>query len=76
MSRAACSASAVAVTSNGLTGSASSPNTSAAPVSRRQDDGRIRSEITRPSSTTRFMPSRTELISNTSLRRSTASAAG
>ena len=65
-----------AETSNGLTRIASSPSSSAAPVSRESTSAGSRSDSTRASSTTRFMPSRTELMKTTSLRRSTASAPG
>ena len=76
ISSAACSASAPADTSNGLTAIASSPSTSAAPISREITTAGSRSDSTSASSTTRFMPSRTEFTNTTSLRRSAASAAG
>ena len=64
-----CSASAVPDTSNGLTSSASSPNSSAAPASVDSTSAQPFSDSTGTSLATRFMPSRTGLTSSTSATR-------
>ena len=63
---AACSASAVPDTSNGLTSNASSPNSSAAPASVESTTAQPFSDSTGISLATRFMPSRIGLTSSTS----------
>src|ERR1700722_2184987 len=76
MDRPACSASAVAVTSKGLTISAASPIRAAAPASRDSTSAQPRSLRIGPSSATRFMPSLIGLTRSTSAAPQAASERG
>ena len=76
MASAWCSASAVSVTSYGLTSSASAASVAAAPASRESTSAQPRSESTGPSCATRFMPSLIGFTSSTSASEQAASDRG